>query len=66
MQPIQLSALEARLWQQIEQAAPELALLQAGTEVSIQSGEAKRQSGLMQLTTSFEFIATVSSSLQRL
>lgn len=53
-QPIELSHLEAILWQQIQQGAPEICLLQSGVEVSV-STDATQQLGVIQLKTAFEF-----------
>ncbi|WNZ22369.1 hypothetical protein HJG54_05460 [Leptolyngbya sp. NK1-12] len=57
LQPTLLTHLEARLWQQIEHNAPELALLRSDTEVNIKTDGAIWQSGVIQLQTAFEFIA---------
>ena len=54
LQPIQLSSLEARFWQQIEQVAPELALLRVSTEVTIAAGELQGELGVVQLKAGFE------------
>jgi hypothetical protein len=56
LQPIELSVLETRLWQQIEQTAPEIVLLQTETEVNVEL-ESQPQLGAIQLVTGFEFVA---------
>lgn len=53
-QPVQLSSLEARFWQQVEQLAPEIALLRTSTEVNIAAGELQ-ELGVVQLKARFEF-----------
>jgi len=52
--PIPLSSLEAKFWQQIERAAPEIALLQVSTEVTIAAGELQGELGVVQLKAGFE------------
>lgn len=54
LQPIQLSHLEAQFWQQIEQLAPEIALLRASTEITLTAGEMQGQLGVVQLKAGFE------------
>lgn len=53
-QPIELGHLEAILWQQVQQGAPEICLLQSGVEVNV-STETTQQLGVIQLKTAFEF-----------
>ena len=49
LQPVQLGCLERQIWQQIEQLAPEIALLRTSTEVTL-AGEL----GVVQLKAGFE------------
>lgn len=53
-EPVELSRLEARFWQQVEQLAPEIALLRTSTEVKTAAGETQ-ELGVVQLKASFEF-----------
>lgn len=65
-QPRLLNDLAAELWRQLEQNAPELALLRAGTEISIlveASADAQWELGVIQLDAAFEFIPDSRTSL---
>lgn len=57
LQPTLTQDLEAHLWQQIQQHAPEIALLKSGTEVSIKADEPQWQLGVIQLEAASEFVS---------
>lgn len=54
-QPVLLSLLTARIWQAIEQHAPEVALLQTATEATISTETALGELGAVQLIGAFEY-----------
>ncbi|MBI4781840.1 MAG: hypothetical protein HY785_11030 [Oscillatoriophycideae cyanobacterium NC_groundwater_1537_Pr4_S-0.65um_50_18] len=56
-QPALLEALEAQVQQHIAQTTPELLLLLQGTEVDLMDQDGEWQSGWMQLSIGFEFLA---------
>ena len=53
-QALQLHRLETQLWQQVEQIAPEIALLRTSTEVTLTMDELRGQLGVVQLKAGFE------------
>jgi hypothetical protein len=55
IRPVTLEQLETAFWQQIEQAAPEIALLRSDTEVMISTPQNPGQLGVLCLETAFEF-----------